>query len=228
MPPKRTPQPRGTSDPDDPATSGRLPSPSSGAIAALSSSIDARFHAIDLTLNRMIARLNSMDTRLAANESALNDVATRLDKIEQRKCTVERPKASFLGKSPANAEDIYGQTEQLEETTRQSPPETHQPAPETAVVVGKIQKIPTDILVPFNSDEGATAKCCDNLRCLTIIYGEPSVIAAIPQTLKGRALHWFNSNTMDMARMRTVKGWIDTLKEEFKVRYGWVFRPSFK
>ena len=210
MPPKRTPQSGGTSDPDDPATSGRLPSPSSGAIAALSSSIDARFHAIDLTLNRMIARLDSMDTRLAANESALNDVATRLDKIEQRERTVERPKASFSEKSPELIEDIYGQTEQLEETTPQPPPET-------AVVVGKIQKIPADILVPFNPDEGATAKYCDNLCRLTIMYGEPSVIAAIPQTLKGRALDWFNSNTMDMARMRTVEGWIDTLKEEFKV-----------
>ena len=210
MPPKKTPQPGGTSDPDDPAMSGRPPSPSSGALAALSSSIDTRFHVIDLTLNRMVARLDSIDTRLGANELGLNNVATRLDKIKQRELRVEQPKASFLRKSPVDAEDIDGQTEQEM---------TCQPPPKTVIVVVKIYKIPPEILVPFKfyPDEGATTKYCNNLCRLTTMYSEPSVIAAIPQTLKGSVLHWFNLNTMDMARIRTVESWIDTLKEEFKV-----------
>ena len=158
MPPKRTPQPGGTSDPDDRATS---PSPSgfatlSASIAALDTrfngldsrfnAIDARFNATDVVLNRITSRLDTMDTRLTAHELALNNVTTRLDKIEQRERTV--PKASFSEKSPAD-EDNYEQTEQ---------DTTPQPPPDTAVVVGKIEKISPKILVPFYPDKGATAK----------------------------------------------------------------------
>jgi len=52
---------------------------------------------------------------------------------------------------------------------------------------------------------------------LVRLYGEASVIAAIPSTLEGRAMDWFNSNTMSLDAMETIKGWIDALQNEFEV-----------
>jgi hypothetical protein len=49
------------------------------------------------------------------------------------------------------------------------------------------------------------------------MYGEMSVIAAIPASLEGRAKKWFRSHTMSRERMRSIDGWIEALSEEFKV-----------
>jgi hypothetical protein len=49
------------------------------------------------------------------------------------------------------------------------------------------------------------------------IYGELSVIAALPGVLEGRAKDWFSCHSMPMDQMKTVDGWIQALKDEFKV-----------
>src|SRR5437667_10798693 len=77
--------------------------------------------------------------------------------------------------------------------------------------------MPAEILVPSDPTQGATSRYCDNLRRLVRLYGEPSVIAAIPSTFEGRAMDWFNSNTMSLDAMETVEGWIDALQNEFEL-----------
>jgi hypothetical protein len=65
----------------------------------------------------------------------------------------------------------------------------------------------------LDPDHGATNKYCENLRRLVHIYGEMSVIAAIPKPFTGRAEDWFATHTMPVEKMKTVEGWIECLKE---------------
>ena len=58
---------------------------------------------------------------------------------------------------------------------------------------------------------------CKNLECLVDIYGEPSVLAVIPKTLKGRVKDWFAANTLPHMARESVASWIATLKATFPV-----------
>jgi hypothetical protein len=49
------------------------------------------------------------------------------------------------------------------------------------------------------------------------MFGEMSVLTVIPSALAGRAQSWFASHQMPIEEMGTIQGWIDALKEEFKV-----------
>jgi hypothetical protein len=49
------------------------------------------------------------------------------------------------------------------------------------------------------------------------MYGEISVIAAIPAALDGRAKLWFRAHGMPREKMRSIDGWIEALSEEFRV-----------
>jgi hypothetical protein len=69
----------------------------------------------------------------------------------------------------------------------------------------------------LNPDLGATNKYCENLRRLVHIYSEISVIAVILNTFEGRAEDWFTTHSMLVDKMRIVEGWIECLREEFKV-----------
>ena len=80
-----------------------------------------------------------------------------------------------------------------------------------------IHKIPSQVLVKFNPDEGASSRYCDNLRRLCSWYGEASVMLAVPATLEGRALDWFGSNVRAPEAMRSVEAWIECLQEEFAI-----------
>jgi hypothetical protein len=72
---------------------------------------------------------------------------------------------------------------------------------EQPMISGRILKIPFNILVDFNPDLGATNHYCETLRRLAGMFGETSVIAAIPTTFTGRATTWFASHTMDRNKM---------------------------
>jgi hypothetical protein len=85
------------------------------------------------------------------------------------------------------------------------------------IVSGKVNKIPSDILQPLDPDKGATNFYCKNLERLVDIYGEPSVLAAIPKTLKGRAKDWFAANTLPRTARESVASWIIALKAAFPV-----------
>ena len=58
---------------------------------------------------------------------------------------------------------------------------------------------------------------CKNLKCLVDIYREPSALAAIPKTLKGRAKDWFAANTLPRTSRESVASWIVALKAAFPV-----------
>jgi hypothetical protein len=49
------------------------------------------------------------------------------------------------------------------------------------------------------------------------MYGEMSVIAAVPAALEGGAKKWFAAHRMPRERMRSIDGWIEALTDEFKV-----------
>ena len=181
-------------------------------ITRMTTRLDQRFAQVDSQFDDLKSsfktKLDGIDTRFKTTDRKLIDIDGNLRAIDTRLHKVENapptgpPKKSFVVNPPKD----------------EDPDETEQdPTPDTPVVVGKIQKIPADVLLDFNPDDGATTAYCENLRRLSNMYGESSIIAAIPQTLKGRALDWFNANTMDKAQMRTVNGWIQALKDEFKV-----------
>src|SRR5438045_5665818 len=90
--------------------------------------------------------------------------------------------------------------------------ETEQP-----IASRKVNKIPSDILQPLDPVKGATNLYCKNLERLVDIYGEPSVLAAIPKTLKGRAKDWFAANTLPRTARESVASWIIALKAAFPV-----------
>ena len=94
------------------------------------------------------------------------------------------------------------------------PAVTTTPAP---IVKGRIHKISSKLLIPFDPDAGPTSRYCDNLRRLATMFGDQSVIAHLPSTFEGRTMDWFNSNTMSTEEMETVEGWISVLKREFVV-----------
>jgi hypothetical protein len=79
------------------------------------------------------------------------------------------------------------------------------------------RKVPSDILQLLDPDKGATNFNCKNLERLVDIYGEPSVLAAIPKTLKGRAKDWFAANTLPRTARESVASWIMALKTAFPV-----------
>jgi hypothetical protein len=85
------------------------------------------------------------------------------------------------------------------------------------VIQGRVVKIPSNILVDFDPDVGASSHYCETLRSLAEMFSERSVIAAIPTTFTGRAVTWFASHTMDRTKMRTVEGWIEMLQKQFRV-----------
>jgi hypothetical protein len=164
--------------------------------------VEKRLQRIDEErLQQIDGRLNTMDDKI----HEIREILLRLDKL-QSPIVVEPPKTSFLFTSSETKVPVKSLEDDDEEAHTNTLPS--QSAVVSAVVVGKIQKIPSEVLLPFNPDEGATAAYCDNLRRLASMYGELSVIAAIPQTLQGRAKDWFNANTMSIDQMRTVQGWI--------------------
>ena len=105
-------------------------------------------------------------------------------------------------------------------TSRSSPPQVRQPSVDSLsepIVSGKVNKIPSDILLPLDPEKGATNLYCKNLKRLVDIYGEPSVLTAIPKTLKGRAKDWFAANTLPRTSRESVASWIVALKAAFPV-----------
>src|SRR5262249_22770262 len=112
---------------------------------------------VNATLVNINARLQTADARdaelrnrLTTNETAIQNTTGRLDQLERER-TVNPPKSSFTVNPDGPEDDLYGQT---------NPPDP------TAVIVGKVQKIPPDILVEFNPENGATAAYCENLHRL--------------------------------------------------------------
>ena len=88
----------------------------------------------------------------------------------------------------------------------------------TTLTKENIHKIPSQVLVKFNADEGASSRYCDNLRRLcSNWYGEASVMLTVSATLEGRALDWFESNVWPLEAMRSVEAWIECLQEEFAI-----------
>lgn len=81
----------------------------------------------------------------------------------------------------------------------------------------RIQKLSAKTIGTFDPDKDSVNQFCESLLTFVEMYGEMSVIAAIPAALEGRAKKWFRSHTMSRERMRTIDGWIDALSEEFKV-----------
>lgn len=69
----------------------------------------------------------------------------------------------------------------------------------------------------FDPDVNSVNQFCDSLLTLVEMYGEMSVIAAIPTALERRANRWFKAHGMPRERMRSIDGWIGALKLEFKV-----------
>jgi hypothetical protein len=69
----------------------------------------------------------------------------------------------------------------------------------------------------LDPEKCATNFYCKNLEHLVNIYGEPSVLPAIPKTLKGRAKDWFAANTLLRAARESVASWIIALKAAFPV-----------
>jgi hypothetical protein len=85
------------------------------------------------------------------------------------------------------------------------------------IVNTRIQKIDASIIGVLDPDKGAINQYCENLRRLVTLFGEKSVIAAIPSSFTGRAKDWFAPHSMDPKKMCRVEGWIEELKAEFKV-----------
>ena len=85
------------------------------------------------------------------------------------------------------------------------------------IVNTRIQTIDASVIGILDPDKGATNQYCENLRRLVALFGEKSVVAAIPSSFTGRAKDWFASHSMDPKKMRRVEGWIEELKAEFKV-----------
>ena len=85
------------------------------------------------------------------------------------------------------------------------------------IINTRIQKIDASVIGVLDPDKGATNQYCENLRRLVALFGEKSVVAAIPSSFTGRAKDWFASHSMDPKKMRRVEGWIEELKAEFKV-----------
>jgi len=65
---------------------------------------------------------------------------------------------------------------------------TGTPAP---VVDQRIQKLSSKTMGTFNPDQDSVNQFCESLLTLVEMYGEISVIAAIPAALDGRAKLWF-------------------------------------
>jgi len=87
-----------------------------------------------------------------------------------------------------------------------------------AIIRDKPRTIPSHALPAFDPNEGATHQFCKQLRTLRIMYGENSVIAAIPGLFKDKLSQaWFASNSMSRSQMMTVEGWIEALRSEFAV-----------
>lgn len=85
------------------------------------------------------------------------------------------------------------------------------------IVDQRIQKLSAKTIGTFDPDKDSVNQFCESLLTFVEMYGEMSVIAAIPATLEGRARKWFRSHTMSRERMRSIDGWIEALTEEFKV-----------
>ena len=85
------------------------------------------------------------------------------------------------------------------------------------IVNTHIQKIDASVIDVLDPDKGVINQYCENLRRLVALFGEKSVVAAIPSSFTGRAKDWFASHSMDPKKMRRVEGWIEELKAEFKV-----------
>jgi hypothetical protein len=85
------------------------------------------------------------------------------------------------------------------------------------VIDQRIQKLSSKTMGSFNPDSDSVNQFCETLLTLVEMYGELSVIAAIPAALEGRAQLWFRAHGMPREKMRSIEGWIEELMEEFKV-----------
>jgi len=81
----------------------------------------------------------------------------------------------------------------------------------------RIQQLSSKTMGTFDPDIDSVNQFCDSLLTLVEMYGEMSVIAAIPAALEGRARKWFTARGMPRDRMRSVDGWIEALTDEFRV-----------
>lgn len=81
----------------------------------------------------------------------------------------------------------------------------------------RIQKLSSKTIGTFNPDQDSVNQFSESLLTLVEMYGEISVIAAIPAALDGWAKLWFRAHGMPSENMRSIDGWIDTLTDEFKV-----------
>src|ERR1700726_1152742 len=87
----------------------------------------------------------------------------------------------------------------------------------TPVIDQRIQKLSSKTMGSFNPDKDSVNIFCESLETLVEMYGEMSVIAAIPAALEGRAEKWFKARGLPREKMRSIDGWIEELMEEFKV-----------
>ena len=87
----------------------------------------------------------------------------------------------------------------------------------TPVVDQRIQKLSSKTLGSFDPDSDSVNLFCETLLTLVEMYGELSVIAAIPAALEGRAKMWFRAHGMPRSKMKSIDGWIQELTAEFKV-----------
>jgi hypothetical protein len=85
------------------------------------------------------------------------------------------------------------------------------------VIDQRIQKLSSKTMGTFDPDSDSVNQFCESLLTLVEMYGEMSVIAAIPAALEGRAKKWFKAHGMPRERMRSIEGWIEALTAEFKV-----------
>ena len=80
---------------------------------------------------------------------------------------------------------------------------TNSPAP---VVDQRIQKLSAKTIGTFDPDKDSVNQFCQSLLTYVEMYGEMSVIAAIPTALEGWAKKWFRSHNMPRDRMRAIDG----------------------
>ena len=64
------------------------------------------------------------------------------------------------------------------------------------VIDQRIQKLSSKTMGTFDPDKDSVNQFCESLLTFVEMYGEMSVIAAIPASLEGRAKKWFRSHTM--------------------------------
>lgn len=82
-----------------------------------------------------------------------------------------------------------------------------------------IVKVPEGLLPKFDPKTGPTQRFCNAVLGIRNIYGERSVLLAIPTCLAGDARDWFETHKGGLAHMTSVDEWLYELKREFPVNF---------